>query len=357
MAKKIINFYKNFSGEFNPEIGKKYFMDKNENADEKNFHIVDNPFELIGSFDVTLDHKYYVVEKNDNEDNDETAPFISMVEEEIGLEELLKRGIERLKHETIVNEDTTNMASLNDNGTPKINIVSNGFFENINSNGYKANIASNGKYAKIVSSGHNAKIDSNGKFAKIVSSGHNAKIYSNGYFSRINQNGNYAQVASSGMYAKIASSSTLEKIISSGERSQIASNGSATTIGSTGDNVKLVTNGTDAQIASSGNVAKIASNGNFVKIVSTGNKSKIASNGDYAKVDSKGKKSIIGCFGEDSVAKAKKGSWITLSEWKYSEDEKENVPICVKAEYVDGTRIKEDTWYKLENGEFIEVNL
>ena len=27
----------------------------------------------------------------------------------------------------------------------------------------------------------------------------------------------------------------------------------------------------------------------------------------------------------------------------------------IKTEYVDGKRIKEDTWYKLKNGEFVEV--
>lgn len=54
------------------------------------------------------------------------------------------------------------------------------------------------------------------------------------------------------------------------------------------------------------------------------------------------------------MAKAKIGSWITLSEWKYSEDKECDVPICVKTEYVDGERIKADTWYKLVDGEFKE---
>ena len=30
-------------------------------------------------------------------------------------------------------------------------------------------------------------------------------------------------------------------------------------------------------------------------------------------------------------------------------------PVCVKTEQVDGERIKEDTFYKLENGKFVEV--
>ena len=59
------------------------------------------------------------------------------------------------------------------------------------------------------------------------------------------------------------------------------------------------------------------------------------------------------CAGVASIAKAKVGSWITLAEWQMIEDE--YTPICVKTEKVDGEIIKADTWYKLENGEFVEV--
>ena len=54
--------------------------------------------------------------------------------------------------------------------------------------------------------------------------------------------------------------------------------------------------------------------------------------------------------------KARKGSWITLAEWKRSTTKDRLVPICVKTEYVDGDHIKEDTFYRLVNGEFKKVN-
>ena len=57
--------------------------------------------------------------------------------------------------------------------------------------------------------------------------------------------------------------------------------------------------------------------------------------------------------GNDSIAKAKIGSWITLAEWKCNGNVW--VPICVKTEKVDGEHIKADTFYKLVNGEFKEV--
>lgn len=65
--------------------------------------------------------------------------------------------------------------------------------------------------------------------------------------------------------------------------------------------------------------------------------------------------SVIMCAGLYSRARAKKGSWITLAEWKHDDNKARYVPVCVKTEQVDGDRIKEDTFYQLINGEFKEV--
>lgn len=48
-------------------------------------------------------------------------------------------------------------------------------------------------------------------------------------------------------------------------------------------------------------------------------------------------------------------SVIVLTKWKY-DDNGNYVPIAVKSEIVDGVRIKANTWYKLKNGEFVEVD-
>ena len=62
------------------------------------------------------------------------------------------------------------------------------------------------------------------------------------------------------------------------------------------------------------------------------------------------------CVGNNSKAKAKIGSWITLAEWEWSDEKNRNVPVCVKTEYVDGESIKADTWYLLKDGKFVEVD-
>ena len=92
------------------------------------------------------------------------------------------------------------------------------------------------------------------------------------------------------------------------------------------------------------------------QIGSSGDSAQIGSSGYSAKIDSTGEDSVIMCAGKSSIAKAKVGSWITLAEWKWSDEKKCDVLVCVKTEYVDGENIKADTWYQLKNGKFVEVN-
>ena len=107
---------------------------------------------------------------------------------------------------------------------------------------------------------------------------------------------------------------------------------------------------------SSGNSAQIGSSGDYAKIGSSGYSAKIGSSGDYAKIESSGEDSVICSSGAESVVKAKLGSWITLAEWKYSDEKNRMVPQFVKTGFVDGEKIKADTWYKLIGGEFTEVS-
>ena len=108
------------------------------------------------------------------------------------------------------------------------------------------------------------------------------------------------------------------------------------------------------------NSAQIGSSGNHAKIGSSGDSAQIGSSGNSAKITSKGKHSVVMAAGYNSIAKAEKGSWITLAEWVRTDDKDKKgfyiwIPKCVKTEYVDGERIKEDTFYKLVDGEFKEV--
>ena len=90
------------------------------------------------------------------------------------------------------------------------------------------------------------------------------------------------------------------------------------------------------------------------KIKSSGYAAQLASSGDYAQLASSGDFAVVAAVGFWSVASAKKGSWITLCEYRINADDR-FYPYFVKTEYVDGEKIKEDTLYGLFDKEFREV--
>ena len=89
--------------------------------------------------------------------------------------------------------------------------------------------------------------------------------------------------------------------------------------------------------------------------VLTGYGAQLASSGDYAQLASSGDGAVVSGIGKSNTAKGKKGSWLVLAEWGYNDIEEKYIPVCVKAAQIDGVEIKEDTFYKLENGEFKEA--
>ena len=178
-------------------------------------------------------------------------------------------------------------------------------------------------------------------------------------FGKIDEELNSTKVCSS--HIKIKAELNLADIINIGVEwlKDITSPSKVKAYGALNDNgdrkKQIGSSGYSAQIGSSGDYAQIGSSGDNAKIGSSGDYAKIGSSGNSAKIDSTGEDSVIMCAGRNSMAKAKVGSWITLSEWDWSDEKNRYVPVCVKTEYVDGEKIKADTWYKLESGKFVEV--
>ena len=344
MSDKVITSYKGFDKNmqcrgFQYEVGKEYEMDGEIKCCNRGFHACKSPME-VWDYYYMINSRYAEVEQSGKIEEEENSTKVCSsrikIKAELKLADIINIGVEWLKDITSPSKVKVDGA-LNDNGNRR------------------KQIGSSGDSAKIGSSGDSAQIGSSGYSAKIGSSGDSAKIGSSGYSAKIGSSGDSAQIGSSGYSAQIGSSGDYAKIGSSGDSAKIGSSGYSAKIGSSGDSAKIGSSGYSAQIGSSGDYAQIGSSGDSAKIGSSGYSAKIGSSGDYAQIDSTGEDSVIMCAGNNSIAKAKVGSWITLAEWKWSDKKKRDVPVCVKTEYVDGENIKADTWYQLKNGKFVEV--
>ena len=279
--------------DFQYEIGKEYEMDGEIKVCNRGFHACESPFDVFDHYTM-IDSRFCEVEQDGNISKEDRGTKICSSKIKIKAE---------LKLADMINLGVEWLKEITSPKKMKTSIKD-------NSSGNDAQIGSSGYGAKIGSSGYGALIGSSGNDAQIGSSGYGAKIGSSGYGAQIGSSGNGAQIGSSG---------------------------------------------NDAQIGSSGNGAKIGSSGYGAKIGSSGYGAQIGSSGYGAKIDSTGEDCVIMCAGINSVAKASKGSWITLSEWSYSDKKQRYIPVCVKTEFVDGEKIKADTYYKLDGGVFKEI--
>ena len=300
-------------GGYQYEIGKEYETNQAK-ACHFGFHACRNPWDVMKFYPLVDENgdmsRYATVEQGgyiDRSESDKTCSTKIKIKAELGFPGFIRACVEWVKEKT----------------APKkvdVDVVDSGDYAKIGNSGYYAQIGNSGDGAKIGNSGNYAKIGNSGDYAKIGSSGDDAQIGNSGDGAKIGNSGSYAKIGNSGDDAKI---------------------------GSSGYGAKIGNSGDDAQIGSSGNYAKIGNSGNYAKIGSSGN---------YAQIESTGEDCVIVNAGHNCRAKAKKGSWITLSEWILSEEKGRWVPLFVRTEQVDGETIKADTWYILKGGKFVECD-
>jgi hypothetical protein len=160
-----------------------------------------------------------------------------------------------------------------------------------------------------------------------------------------------SQVAASGYESQLATSGNRSQIAASGNRSQLAASGEWSQIAASGNGSRLAASGYRSQLAASGYGSRLAASGNGSRLAASGDESRLAASGNESRLAASGENSVLMACGRNSIAKANSG-WITLAEWDKIDDK--YVPVCVRSGHV-GDDLKPDTWYRLENGEFVEA--
>ena len=100
--------------------------------------------------------------------------------------------------------------------------------------------------------------------------------------------------------------------------------------------------------------AKETNTGDRSAATNTGDRSAATNTGDQSAATVSGKDSVAIAIGYQSKAKACLGSAICVVE-RGKWNGKTYPLLAIKSAIIDGKILKPDTWYKLENGEFVEV--
>ena len=321
---------------FQYEIGKEYCLEGELELCANGFHACQNPLDVFDYYSMSLYTRYAMVELFGDvdfaTDNKKLCATNIRIVKEMSIDELVEIGI---------------MSSL-----PKKDL------ESGNERSYSMMIASDAcadiiypKYegASIASCGNYASINSKNRWQCIASSGKLAKIDAFCDYSNISSSGISARITSVGLIQNISTSGYGSRVVSHGYEASVASADMAM-IYSDGENADLYASGAESKIASRGNNANICINSIHGYVNSCGSDARIMSAENLSIIESTGEKAVIMSAGNYAIARAKVGSWIVLTEYDNNREVK-----CIKAEYVDGERIKGDTLYMLVNGEFVET--
>lgn len=357
MVEQKIIAYKGFDKNlccrgFQYEVGKEYEHTGDVVCRESGFHACTNPFDVLGYYLPHEGSRFCEVEQSgviklSDTDSIRSSSKIRIIRE-ISLGKLAKAAVLWLEYKLNPNnyeENAKIRERTNNKSCSQINSTKDGVYFGIDNWCDDFQVNSVGDWVKIGSRGSANTINSNGSFNKISSSGSYVHIDSVGF---------RTQIGSSGLGSTINLRGDYVKVCSIGDVPYIGSNGNGSVILSTGYSSKISATGNHSMVHSTGRSTRISADGDDVVISTSGDNSLILLSGSRHKVESTGLGSIICCTARDSVVKARVGSWITLSEWQYSRENYCDTPICTRTVYVDGKKIKGDTWYKLINGKFVE---
>ena len=121
----------------------------------------------------------------------------------------------------------------------------------------------------------------------------------------------------------------------------------------TGSQSAATNTGYQSAATNTGDQSAATNTGDRSAATNTGDRSAATNTGYRSAAIVEGKESIALATGIDSKAKGKIGCFIVLAEWK--EIDNEYHIVDVKSAKVDGKNIKEDTFYTLKDGKFVEV--
>ena len=136
---------------------------------------------------------------------------------------------------------------------------------------------------------------------------------------------------------------------SSGDCSTAGSSGYCSTAGSSGYCSTAGSSGRYSTAGSSGDCSTAGSSGRYSTAGSSGDCSTAAATGAYCIAKADGKDSIAVVNGACGKARGTLGCYLVLTE--YDDD---GHMICAKMARVDGSAIRENVYYTLKNGEFVE---
>ena len=309
--------------DFQYEIGKEYTEEK---ADICNcgFHACEFPMDVFGYYPPS-DSRYCEVDLEENgqkssDDSKRVGKKIS-VKAEIGIAGIIKAGVEYIKEQVNWEDDKAT------------------------NTGDRSAATNTGNWSAATNTGNRSAATNTGYQSAATNTGNQSAATNTGNQSAATNTGNWSAATNTGNQS--AATNT-------GNRSAATNTGNRSAATNTGDQSAATNTGYQSAATNTGNRSAATNTGNQSAATNTGNRSAATNTGNQSAAIVEGKESIALATGINSKAKGKIGCFIVLAEWK--EINYEYHIVDVKSAKVDGENIKEDTFYTLKDGKFVEAD-
>ena len=182
----------------------------------------------------------------------------------------------------------------------------------------------------------------------------NSKESNTGNRSAATNTGDYSAATNTGNRSAATNTGDQSAATNTGNQSAATNTGYRSAATNTGDDSAATNTGNYSAATNTGDQSAATNTGYQSAATNTGDQSAATNTGYYSAAEVSGKESIAMAMGYNSKAKGALGCFLVLAEW--SEVNGEYHIVDVKAVKVDGTNIKEGTYYTLVDGLFVEAD-
>ena len=303
------------------EVGKEY---EEEKADICNygFHACENPLDVFGYYP-PADSRYCEVDLDVNDQKSDASKRVGKrikINAEIGLPGLIKAGVEYIKDQV---------------------------------DWEHAKVSNTGNWSAATNTGNWSAATNTGNWSAATNTGNRSAATNTGNWSAATNTGNWSAATNTGGCSAATNTGDWSAATNTGGCSAATNTGDWSAATNTGDRSAATNTGNWSAATNTGNWSAATNTGDRSAATNTGDRSAATNTGDRSAATVTGKESVAMAVGCDSKAKGALGCYLVLSEWKRIDGEYHIVDV--QSAKVDGETIKPDTFYKLIDGKFVEV--
>ena len=308
------------------EVGKTYYEDKADCC-HAGMHACESPLDVLHYYPLKDSPRFFEVECGGNVDKSEE-------DSKLACTELTVKG-------------ELNFAGL-------VKATMNAVFNRVKgkepfSSGNRSTAGTSGDFSTAGTSGDFSTAGTSGNRSTAGTSGYGSTAGTSGDFSTAGTSGDGSTAGTSGDFSTAGTSGNFSTAGTSGDFSTAGTSGYGSTAGTSGYGSTAGTSGDGSTAGTSGYGSTAGTSGNRSTAGTSGYGSTAAATGSYCRAKADGKDSIAVANGAHSKARGAMGCYLVLTEY-----DNDGHMICAKMARVDGSTVKENVWYTLENGEFVE---